>query len=564
MRMDHIGTALDQVGATVKEMMQSWPMGGGIVTVVSRDAVLAERPFGFANIDARIPVRAEHLFQIGSISKIFTGLLTVQLADAGLIDLTAPVTRYLPWFSVQSQHPVLSIQHLLHHTSGLIKGADDPPDELAQCWGLREARTGSAPGALFHYSNLGYVLLGLVIQSVTGTPHAELCRARLLEPIGMTHTIPRITNADRPRLAVGYAPARDDQPWVPGDALAPAPWLEVNAADGNIASSGGDMGRFLRVLLGRGRIDGRDVASPSVFERMIGTLAVGGEEPVEILGDAGVQVSRYGLGINVETIRGNRCLTHGGGMVGYSTFIIADMDAGIGIAVLTNANGDCPAGQVIARLCHDLLRDPARGVPQADLVLRTSSRTFDPAMLGSFAGQDAGGHARAITICDEGGDVALNSGGRKKLYLTWSRRVATDHPDFRRFHLSFQHTSDGPAWTYGGTVMRPPAVKRAPKRETTEDPARAMRWQAAVGRYRSYSPWFPTFRIAQRGSRLFLIAPGGVEAPAEDLELVELAPGVFRLGHDAALPERLTLGPIVDGKVVTVLRDGCRYSRTVE
>jgi hypothetical protein len=112
--------------------------------------------------------------------------------------------------------------------------------------------------------------------------------------------------------------------------------------------------------------------------------------------------------------------------------------------------------------------------------------------------------------------------------------------------------------------MRSQAVEYAPKHDAIDDAARAMRWQAAVGRYRSYSPWFPTFRIVQRGPQLFLIASGGVEAPAEDVELVQLEPGVFRLGRDAALPERLTLGPIVDGKAVTVLRDGCRYSRTSE
>ena len=65
-----------------------------------------------------------------------------------------------------------------------------------------------------------------------------------------------------------------------------------------------------------------------------------------------------------------------------------------------------------------------------------------------------------------------------------------------------------------------------------------------------------------RGGRLFLIAPGGVEAPGEDLELVELKSSVFRIGAELHAPERLVLGPMVDGKIVSVTRDGNRYSRT--
>ena len=87
-------------------------------------------------------------------------------------------------------------------------------------------------------------------------------------------------------------------------------------------------------------------------------------------------------------------------------------------------------------------------------------------------------------------------------------------------------------------------------------------WDWIVGHYRSYSPWYPTLRIVRRAGQLLLAAPGGVEAPSEEEELVELAPGVFRIGSDPSIPERLTVGPIVDGVAVSVERDGCIYSRT--
>ena len=84
----------------------------------------------------------------------------------------------------------------------------------------------------------------------------------------------------------------------------------------------------------------------------------------------------------------------------------------------------------------------------------------------------------------------------------------------------------------------------------------------AVGHYRSYSPWWTHLRIVARGDRLHLVADNGVEADKGQPELVRLDDGVFRIGADPRLPERLRLGPVVDGSVIWVDRDGCRYSRT--
>jgi hypothetical protein len=89
------------------------------------------------------------------------------------------------------------------------------------------------------------------------------------------------------------------------------------------------------------------------------------------------------------------------------------------------------------------------------------------------------------------------------------------------------------------------------------------RLEAYVGHYRSWSPWFTNLRIVARDGGLALIAPVGVEAPGDDQDLVEVADGVFRIGLDPWLPERLVVGPVVDGVCISLVRDGCAYSRTV-
>lgn len=568
MKIEQFEQRVDRLMALVARLPGIWPVAGGVISIVSRDAVLAIRPFGLANRDANLPATADHLYEIGSISKIFTGMLAVQLAAEGNLDLDAPVTTYLPWLEVPSAYPMFTIKHLLHHSSGLVKGADDPPDSPGQSWSLRRTVTGSAPGSHFHYSNLGYILLGLIIKKITGQSATDLCWTRLLQPAGMTQSLARVSNKDRHCLAVGYMPALDDQPWAPGDEVAPATWFEVDAADGNVASSGTDMARFVRLLLGRGTIDGVPVLAPDAFARMTEPLAPGGEDWVETLGDLGIESSRYAFGINVETIRGHHCLSHGGGMVGYSSFVLADLTADLGIAVLSNANGDCPMGQIIARLAYELLTTDRQDFPGLDLTLRSSSRGFDQAMIGSFEGRDDDGEIRTIAIGVSNDQLTvMHNATQARLYQTWSSRFVTDHPDLRRFNLTFEPRTSEPnggdaCWLYGAVIMHHTDKRSATGSNATSDPAKIARLRAWTGRYRSYSPWYPTFRIVLRDDRLLLIAPGGVEAPTEDVELIELEPGILRIGLEAHLPERLVVDGMIDGKVIACLRDGCRHSRT--
>ncbi|MBC2775260.1 hypothetical protein H6M51_20570 [Rhizobium sp. AQ_MP] len=123
-----------------------------------------------------------------------------------------------------------------------------------------------------------------------------------------------------------------------------------------------------------------------------------------------------------------------------------------------------------------------------------------------------------------------------------------------RFHLSFDHPSR--AWSFGGRLYRSAGAAHAL-------PVTAPRPQhaALVGRYRSYFPWSPTFRIVLREGRPFLLSPGGVEGPDPDMELVPIGENMFRIGADPRLPERLRIAATCDGRPVTVYRDSCRYCR---
>ena len=358
---------VSRLRAYAEAMTEFAPLPGGVILVADRNGVTAQVAFGRADLERDIATSVNHLFEIGSISKVFTSLLVNQLVDDGLLSLDEPITDVLPWVNFgDGQNPV-TIAQLLSHTGGLVVGADAVPDELAQLWSLRHRANNPARSGQFHYSNVGFMLLGLATSTRAGKSFPDLVAERLLQPMGMTNSVAAVTHDVRPSMAVGYTPAREDRPWVPNDPLAPATWFELATGDGNIAATAADMSRLVMLLLEQGTVDGTQVVTPQALDRMTTPVARGGE-PIETFpGVPPVHESTYGLGINVERVGRNDLLTHGGGMVGYSTFLLVDQTAGFGIVILTNANGDNLHSQLLARVAHADLCNRLADLPQSEL-----------------------------------------------------------------------------------------------------------------------------------------------------------------------------------------------------
>ena len=561
------GQTCARIGGYASDLTGHAPVPGGVIVLADRTRQIGQVTFGHADLERGLPMTLDRRFEIGSISKVFTSLLAGQFAVESRLGLDDPVSGFLPWLDLGARARPATLRSLLNHTAGLVIGSDALPDDLAQIWRMRDLAVDPEAGR-FHYSNLGFQILGLALGACAGERVTDLVRSRLLAPMGMADSIAAVTNADRPSLAVGYTAARQDRPWVPGDPLAPATWFEVATADGNIAATGPDLARLVMLLLGRGEVAGRRVVAEAVVEAMVAAPTPDGEPIRQLPGLPPVTSSRYGLGVNVETIGGDQCLTHGGGMVGYSTFLLANVSAQVGVVVLTNADGDSRYAQMLARLAHaDLLArlsgaaEPA--LPGADLLVRSGDQgTPDGAALGRFATSQAAGQPPEFTLT-AGRDAALvltSTAGSGHLFRTLTGRYVTDNPGLRRFPLDLVWRDGRPAWISGPAVYQ--AAGSAPAAGTSARAAIPAAWQALAGHYRCYSPWYPEFRVFVREGSLWLAASGGTEAPGQDEPLVELAPGVFRIGAEGWLPERLTAGPVVDGRVISVHRDGCEYSRS--
>ena len=508
-----------------------WRMGetrtpGMAVALLDREKTLRVAAYGMANRETQAPVTPDTLFEIGSVSKTFAAVAALQSAEAGLLDLHAPVAEYLPWFRVQTRHAPITIHHLLSHTSGLAGGvdADFSPDARGMVWSLRETEAAFAPGTHFYYAEANYQTLTLVLEAVHGQPYAEIVQAGILDPLGMTNTVAAITHDVRPRLARGYRPLYDDRPAHASHPLVPAPWLEMGSGDGCIASTAGDMARFGRMLLNRGG----PILSKASYHLMT--------RPV-------IAEAEYGYGLYAFESDGFAHVGHGGDMPGYEAYLWLDVDNGLGMTMLVAQPYPSQLSwQVLELLRAAYLDQPLPTFPPTDV-----TRVEQAA---EFAGTYHAGE-KALTLVTEGDRLLLeHAGERLVLERRGQNRFYVPHPDFDRYLLQFGRqdgqvveVTHGPDWYTNDRYAGP-----------REFPYPAE-WDAYPGHYRAHNPWASNFRVIVRQGELLLVWPSGDEEP-----LTPLADGSLRVGDEFS-PERLRFDQLADGWALRATLTCCSYYR---
>jgi CubicO group peptidase (beta-lactamase class C family) len=517
---------IEDLRAYVSERLELQAFPGLSLAITDRHGILASESFGYADLAARQPVAPTTLFEIGSIGKTFTSVALLQLREEGLIDLDAPVTRYLPWFEVRSEHDPITLHHLLTHTAGIVTGPDLSSDSRFDVWALRESETGSPPGKRFHYSNVGYRVIGCVLEDVTGKPYAEIVGERILEPLGLDAAEAAITSETRKRLAVGYERWYDDRPARRRDPFVPAPWVETGTADGAQATTAEDLAAFLRVFLNEGE--------PLLSAESFGLMG----RPVTARNNDW----SYGYGLMVGKQDGRSLVGHGGSMPGFSSTMLGDLTAGIGVAVLVNGPDEGDLTEEVARVALDLYRDSKRPPELPDLLAVENAADF----AGSYSG------ARELTLVADGGRLALeHAGARVPLEPRGDDRFLVDHPDFALYLLVFERVNGAvvAAW-HGEDVYRREDLVAPPSDEPPPE------WRAYTGHYLAYNPWLSNFRILLRRDRLVLAWPWGPQDA-----LAPLDGGSFRVGEEEWSPERLGFDAVVDGKALRANLSGCDYYR---
>jgi CubicO group peptidase (beta-lactamase class C family) len=246
----------------VEEEMEEDSVPGLALAIVRGDEVVHLRSFGTTEPDGR-PVTPKTSFVLGSMSKSFTALATMQLAEKDKVELDAPVQRYLPWFRVASSEASarITVRHLLNQTSGLPenasrgRGADSTLE--AHVRALSDVELAHPPGTTYEYSSPNYQVLGLIVQEVSGQSFGEYVRQNIFNPLGMDDSFVSQTETQRAdTMASGH------RYWFGRPVAADLPYEEGRLPSASLISSSEDMAHYLIAQLNEGRYEQAAVVSP--------------------------------------------------------------------------------------------------------------------------------------------------------------------------------------------------------------------------------------------------------------------------------------------------------------
>jgi CubicO group peptidase (beta-lactamase class C family) len=509
-----------------------------VVGITNRERLLHVSAHGYANLERKIPIRPDSKFEIGSISKSFASIVLLQLQEKGRLDLGNPVTEYLPWLKIKTRFKPITLRHLMSHTAGITVGTDESLSAYSEALVLEKIGASTPPGRFFHYSNTGYKILGLVIEELLGKSNGQIIRECVMKPLGMMETETVIRNDMRERLPVGYRAYHDDRPLPRNGRLAPSPLFESDTADGSIVSTASDMAIYIRMILNKGRGPDSRIISRRSFEMLT--------QKIVNSSDANSK-EYYGLGLGVRTVNGHTYIGHTGGMLGFISEILADMDDGLGVVTLNNSRVD---SNNIAVNTLTMLNAAVRGKRLTSL----------PAPRDSFHVKNASDYVGEYGRLDEK-RVSFRS-RRDRLYLIEGKKTIpleqrdkdtflADHSDYHLFLFKFGRKADkvvevshGVDW-YHKDSYKGRRVLSHPRS-----------WNPYPGHYRSHNPWTSNFRVVLREGALVLIQHDGKEEP-----IVALEDGTFRVGADKRCPERIEFSAIFKGKAMVAVLSGGRYVR---
>jgi len=316
------------------------PAVPGASVVIIRDGhVILRRAYGMADLERHVAAAPETAYRLASVSKQFTAMAIMLLVRDGKLGYDQPVRAILPELPAGAQ--AVTVRHLLNHTSGVPDYEDLIPDSQTVQVNDRDVLTLLArrdtlyfpPGSTYRYSNSGYVLLGLIVERVSGVSFPEFLRARIFAPLHMSASVAHVDGADTvPHRAYGYSPKDSAAGFTATDQSVTSATL----GDGGIYTNVDDLVRWDQALYGEALVDNA-------------TLRLATTPPV-LPGGAQTQ---YGFGWFVDAYRNERRWRHTGETSGFRNAIQRFPARRFTVIVLTNRSSGEPA--VIAERIADAL-----------------------------------------------------------------------------------------------------------------------------------------------------------------------------------------------------------------
>jgi D-alanyl-D-alanine carboxypeptidase len=317
----------DSVHQIVQKAMEEGTIPAVALAVARDGQPVVAKAYGMANLEHMAPATTHTVFKIASITKTFTATAVMMLVEQGKVHLDEPINGYLPYLPIAWS--AITLRHLLTHTSGiknyepLLPASRQPEDSYQDVVkSVSEVPLEFQPGEAIRYCNTNYVILGVLIERVSGKPYRDFVRERILAPLGMTETR---WNDDReivPNRAQGYAwdsetlQSPGHPPLRNRDKPNPGLW---NYADGGLLSTVLDLARWDAALYTE------ELLTKSSLDQMWTSARLNDGTAVE-----------YGLGWIVKTAQGHRNIGHWGRNPGFVAELSRFVDARLTVIVLCN------------------------------------------------------------------------------------------------------------------------------------------------------------------------------------------------------------------------------------
>ncbi|HEY2945429.1 MAG TPA: serine hydrolase domain-containing protein, partial [Vicinamibacteria bacterium] len=345
-RPDYAAIA-ERLSGLINEQLADKKLPAVSIALVDDQQIVWAQGFGYADPDVKRPATADTVYRVGSVSKLFTDIGMMRLAEQGQIDIDAPVTRYLPDFRPKNPFPQakpITLRMLTSHRAGLIREppvgnyfVTDEPSLADTIRSLNDTTLVYPTMQRIKYSNAGIATVGYVLEVTQKQPFAPYLEKAVLVPLGMTHS----SFEKKPELMRDLAKA---YMWTEDGRVFEAPGFRFGMDPcGAMYSTVLDLGRFMSALFAGGRTSsGGQILKRETLEAMwTPQFAAPGDK------------RGFGIGFAIGEVNGHRLIGHDGAVYGFATTLEALPDDKFGVVVITTK--DC-ANPVVDRIAQEALK----------------------------------------------------------------------------------------------------------------------------------------------------------------------------------------------------------------
>lgn len=371
---DYVSVAAD-LEHLIQREMEDKQLPAFSIALVEGDHIVWAQGFGYQDREKKIPATAHTVYRVGSVSKLFTDIAIMQMAESGKINLDAPIEKYISDFHPENPYgQPITLRELMSHRSGLLREPPvgnyfDPsaPTLQATVRSMNSTALVYAPGTHLKYSNAGIAVVGYTLQELNHKAFPEYLKQAVLVPMGMAES----SFAPEPDLVRNFAKA---YMWSYDGLKFPAPTFELGLAPaGCMYSTVTDLAQFLMVLFTGGRGPKGQVIKRETLEQMW----------VPQFAEAGAKKG-YGLGFAVSQLDGHRVVGHGGAIYGFATEVVGLPDEKLGVVTVTTMDAANAVTNAVARRALQLMlaRHSGKSFPQF-----VSPTAVDPEIARKLAGR---------------------------------------------------------------------------------------------------------------------------------------------------------------------------------